>query len=97
MSETSEFVRPRLTVPNGETKVLLHFCCAPCSGEVMEAMLASGIDYTIFFYNLNIDPEKEYLLRKGGGSYDRNFKTRRVLPARILRLRLFAQRYEPAS
>jgi predicted adenine nucleotide alpha hydrolase (AANH) superfamily ATPase len=30
----------------------------------MEAMLASGIDYTIFFYNPNIHPLKEYLLRK---------------------------------
>ncbi|MEO6563881.1 MAG: epoxyqueuosine reductase QueH, partial [Nitrosospira sp.] len=30
----------------------------------MEAMLASGIDYTIFFYNPNIHPEREYLLRK---------------------------------
>ncbi len=45
-------------------KVLLHSCCAPCSGEVMEAMLASGIDYTIFFYNPNIHPRAEYLLRK---------------------------------
>jgi len=30
----------------------------------MEAMLASGIDYTIFFYNPNIHPHKEYELRK---------------------------------
>jgi hypothetical protein len=30
----------------------------------MEAMLASGIDYTIFFYNPNIHPEREYRLRK---------------------------------
>lgn len=30
----------------------------------MEAMLASGIEYTIFFYNPNIHPLKEYLLRK---------------------------------
>lgn len=56
--------RPILTPPDGQTKVLLHSCCAPCSGEVMEAMTASGIDYTIFFYNPNIHPKKEYLLRK---------------------------------
>lgn len=56
--------RQILIPPNGEKKVLLHSCCAPCSGEVMEAMLASGIDYTIFFYNPNIHPRKEYLLRK---------------------------------
>lgn len=60
----SEFVRPTLELPNGGDKLLLHSCCAPCSGEVMEALLASGIDYTIFFYNPNIHPVKEYLLRK---------------------------------
>ena len=56
--------RPLLTLPNGSDKLLLHSCCAPCSGEVMEAITASGIDYTIFFYNPNIHPEREYLLRK---------------------------------
>ncbi|HLR16531.1 MAG TPA: epoxyqueuosine reductase QueH [Alcanivoracaceae bacterium] len=60
----SELVRPKLSLPEGHNKVLLHSCCAPCSGEVMEAITASGIDYTIFFYNPNIHPEKEYLLRK---------------------------------
>ena len=30
----------------------------------MEAIQASGIDYTIFFYNPNIHPQKEYLIRK---------------------------------
>ena len=64
MSDTPEFTRPQLMPPEGETKVLLHSCCAPCSGEVMEAMLASGVDYTIFFYNPNIHPEREYRLRK---------------------------------
>lgn len=62
MSDT--FIRQPLPLPNGHNKVLLHSCCAPCSGEVMEAMLASGIDYTIFFYNPNIHPLKEYELRK---------------------------------
>ncbi|MEB5974563.1 epoxyqueuosine reductase QueH [Pantoea dispersa] len=62
MSDT--FQRQPLPLPNGHNKVLLHSCCAPCSGEVMEAMLASGIDYTIFFYNPNIHPLKEYELRK---------------------------------
>ena len=57
-------VRPVLTPPGGARRVLLHSCCAPCSGEVMEAMLASGIDYTIFFYNPNIHPRSEYELRK---------------------------------
>lgn len=61
MSQTE---RTPLTLPNGADKVLLHSCCAPCSGEIMEALLASGINYTIFFYNPNIHPQKEYLLRK---------------------------------
>ncbi|SFN66409.1 epoxyqueuosine reductase QueH [Xenorhabdus japonica] len=58
------YERNPLPLPNGHQKVLLHSCCAPCSGEVMEAMLASGIDFTIFFYNPNIHPLKEYELRK---------------------------------
>lgn len=61
---TDTFERKQLPLPGGHSKVLLHSCCAPCSGEVMEAMLASGIDYTIFFYNPNIHPLKEYELRK---------------------------------
>jgi predicted adenine nucleotide alpha hydrolase (AANH) superfamily ATPase len=51
-------------LPNNETKLLLHSCCAPCSGEVMERLLEAGIDYTIYFYNPNIHPLKEYELRK---------------------------------
>ncbi|WP_446470771.1 epoxyqueuosine reductase QueH [Xenorhabdus stockiae] len=58
------YERKPLPLPNGHSKMLLHSCCAPCSGEVMEAMLASGIDFTIFFYNPNIHPQKEYELRK---------------------------------
>ena len=62
MSNSSE--RRSLPLPGGPSEVLLHSCCAPCSGEVMEAMLASGIDFTIFFYNPNIHPQKESELRK---------------------------------
>ena len=62
--KTAEFKRPQLSLPNSADKLLLHSCCAPCSGEVMEAITASGIDYTIFFYNPNIHPQREYLIRK---------------------------------
>ncbi|MCD8456889.1 epoxyqueuosine reductase QueH [Xylella taiwanensis] len=62
-SHPSPPVRPPLQLPQGE-RLLLHSCCAPCSGELMEAFVASGIDYTIFFYNPNIHPLKEYELRK---------------------------------
>ncbi|MEQ4512057.1 MAG: epoxyqueuosine reductase QueH, partial [Dickeya sp.] len=60
----ADFQRPVLTLPNQADKLLLHSCCAPCSGEVMEAITASGIQYTIFFYNPNIHPQREYLIRK---------------------------------
>ena len=58
------YKRPKLTTPNGETKLLMHSCCAPCAGEIMEALVASSIDTTIFFYNPNIHPKEEYELRK---------------------------------
>jgi predicted adenine nucleotide alpha hydrolase (AANH) superfamily ATPase len=53
-----------LQPPNGEKRLLLHSCCAPCSGDIMENLQASGIDFTIFFYNPNIHPAREYLIRK---------------------------------
>lgn len=59
-----EIAREKLTLPNDGKKLLLHSCCAPYSGEVMEAITASGVDFTIFFYNPNIYPKKEYDLRK---------------------------------
>ena len=46
--------REQLELPNGADKLLLHSCCAPCSGEVMEALLASNIQFSIYFYNPNI-------------------------------------------
>jgi epoxyqueuosine reductase len=62
MSTTTQ--RTALNLPQGTSKLLLHSCCAPCSGELMEALLASNIDYSIYFYNPNIHPRKEYLIRK---------------------------------
>jgi len=56
--------REQLVLPNNAKKLLLHSCCAPCSGELMEAITASGIEYSIFFYNPNIHPSKEYMIRK---------------------------------
>lgn len=56
--------REILSLPQGKAKLLLHSCCAPCSGEVMEALIFSKIDFSIFFYNPNIHPLKEYVLRK---------------------------------
>ena len=63
-SKDQSFQRPVLTPPGGEKRVMLHSCCAPCSGEVIEAMVASGLELEIFFYNPNIHPREEYELRK---------------------------------
>ncbi len=57
-------LRPALTTPHGEKKLLLHSCCAPCGAEIMEALIASQIEFVIYFYNPNIHPHAEYLLRK---------------------------------
>lgn len=56
--------RETLVLPQEADKLLLHSCCAPCSGEVMEALLFSNINFSIFFYNPNIHPVQEYEIRK---------------------------------
>lgn len=56
--------RQKLELPSGHNKLLLHSCCAPCSGEVMESLIEFNINFSIFFYNPNIHPVKEYLIRK---------------------------------
>lgn len=58
------YERPSLETPHGEQRLLLHSCCAPCAGEVMEAVKASGIETTVYFYNPNIHPRREYEMRK---------------------------------
>ena len=58
------YERPQLETPNGESSLLLHSCCAPCAGEIMEAVAASEIKTTVYFYNPNIHPLQEYELRK---------------------------------
>ena len=39
--------------------LLLHSCCAPCSSYVIE-YLSSYFHITVFYYNPNIYPDKEY-------------------------------------
>ena len=48
----------------GETTVLLHTCCAPCSSAIIEAMMANGITPVIYYCNPNIYPQEEYEIRK---------------------------------
>ena len=54
----------KIQTPNGENRVLLHSCCAPCSSAIIECMLANGIRPTVFYCNPNIYPQEEYEIRK---------------------------------
>lgn len=56
--------KDKIQAPMGETKVLLHTCCAPCSSAIIEAMLKNGITPVIYYCNPNIYPYEEYLIRK---------------------------------
>lgn len=53
-----------IKTPNGEQKVLLHTCCAPCSAAIIEALVNNGITPVIYYYNPNIYPLEEYNIRK---------------------------------
>ena len=46
------------------SKVLLHCCCAPCSAAIIEWMLNNDIRPTLYYYNPNIYPQEEYIIRK---------------------------------
>lgn len=58
--------RQKITWPffDYEPKVLLHCCCAACTGEIIELLIDSNIQPAVFFCNPNIMPEQEYELRK---------------------------------
>lgn len=50
------------TFEGRKPSLLLHACCAPCSTSVLER-LYDNFDITLFYYNPNIMPEEEYVLR----------------------------------
>ena len=57
-------VKDVIQAPMGETTVLLHTCCAPCSSAIIEAMMQNGITPVIYYCNPNIYPQEEYEIRK---------------------------------
>ena len=57
-------VKEVIQAPMGETEVLLHTCCAPCSSAIIEALMSSGITPVIYYCNPNIYPQEEYEIRK---------------------------------
>ena len=56
--------RKVIQAPMGETTVLLHTCCAPCSSAIIEALMQNGITPIIYYCNPNIYPQEEYEIRK---------------------------------
>jgi len=53
----------KVEAPDGAREILLHACCAPCSGAVLECLRDNGIRPVVFFSNSNIAPRAEYELR----------------------------------
>ena len=45
-------------------KLLLHVCCAPCSVYCIDTLRKEGIEPTLYWYNPNIHPYKEYEARR---------------------------------
>ena len=45
------------------TTLLLHSCCAPCSTYPIH-LLKGHYQFSLFFYNPNIQPENEYRIRE---------------------------------
>ncbi len=43
--------------------MMLHVCCAPCSGAIIESLVKDGVRPVVFFSNSNIVPREEYDLR----------------------------------
>lgn len=58
--ETDKIIKniPENYVPS----LLLHSCCAPCSSYVIE-YLSNYFNITVYYYNPNIDTDKEYQKR----------------------------------
>ncbi len=45
-------------------KLLLHTCCAPCSVYCIDSLRKENIEPTVYWYNPNIHPYKEYEARR---------------------------------
>ncbi len=50
---------------NPSRKILVHSCCAPCSGAILEYLVQHGVHPVVFFSNSNIVPSAEYDKRYG--------------------------------
>jgi len=46
-----------------DKRLFLHICCAPCLTYPLKRLREEGFDITGFWYNPNIHPYTEYLMR----------------------------------
>ena len=67
-------------------RLLLHACCAPCSSYVLE-YLTRYFEITVFYYNPNISPEREYRHRVD--------EIQRLIREMCPSVRFLEGRYEP--
>ncbi|MCE5251300.1 epoxyqueuosine reductase QueH [bacterium] len=67
-------------------RLLLHICCGPCAGPVIER-LSGGYDITGYFYNPNIQPPDEY---------ERRLEAARTAAERF-GIELIEERYDPET
>ncbi|HAU29254.1 MAG TPA: hypothetical protein DCW68_03980 [Rhodospirillaceae bacterium] len=56
--------QPKPELPKGCQRLLLHVCCAPCSGAIIRDLKEAGIEFAVAFCNPNIQPRAEYERRK---------------------------------
>lgn len=66
--------------------LLLHSCCAPCSSYVLE-YLNTFFDITVFYYNPNISPKKEYDYRVS--------EIKRLISEMAVNVKFMEGNYEP--
>ncbi len=69
------------------SSILLHSCCAPCSSSVVE-QLKPYFRITIFYYNPNIHPKKEYIIRKEENQW---------FAREIMKIRFIEGEYDPRA
>ena len=53
-----------LNLPDDFTGLVVHCCCAPCSGAMFEYFKEQNLKIHVFFYNPNIHPQSEYEKRR---------------------------------
>lgn len=70
---------------NSISKVLLHSCCAICSGYPIQKLREMGYDVEVYFCNDNFDTEEEY---------NRRLEAQKTL-CEYLKTKLIIEPYEP--